>query len=480
MPRYGLFYYHSTMDIKVEQLKVLGRLLREGADMSYARHFGLNANMSYGEFSARIPLSQYSDLENWVGRVKNGEQNVLWPGTIRRFAVSSGTTGSGKHIPISDERLQSDLAFMRRVTRHILKDNPDPGLFLGKHVALSGSVETIGGIEYGEISGMLACASPRWIRSWQILCPEKSAYMPWSNRFEAIITNAMHSDVRMITGVPTWILILLREVSQRRGLPISRVWPNLRLIITGGVALSGYIDALKTELDDLRVRFLENYGASEGYYAYDWYENGSMLLQYDSSIFFEFVPIESVRCASTHISNDAAGVIPLWEVERHARYGLVVTNNSGLWRYVTNDEVIIESVNPPRICVSGRLNEMTDNYGEAVTASDVNAVLQRVMPDIPFNHIHIRPSWEGTPPLPFHEWMFVVAEAAPSQSLHDISSNIAHDIDRQLQLINRHYAIRRDTQAMRSPTVRIIGTDAYDTMIRSLPNSQSKLGLFIK
>jgi hypothetical protein len=467
------------MDVKSAQLRILTKLLQKSAGTAYAKHLGLRLGMTYDEFRENVPLCTYDDLAPWVDRCKAGEPDVLWPGVVRRFAVSAGTTGAGKHIPITDDRLCDDLGFMRRVMRQVLRDNPDPGLFLGRHVALSGSVETIDGSEFGEISGMLACASPKWIRLWHSMCPEKAAHMSWPDRFEAIITNAMHSDVRVITGVPSWILILLREVSNRRGQPIEQVWPNLRLIITGGVALSGYHDISRKELGDLPVRFLENYGASEGYHSFDWYDAGSMLLQYDADIFYELVPI--IRNETGRItSDDTVKALPIWEAAPAVDYGLIVTNRSGLLRYMTNDIIRFTTVDLPRIRVVGRLTDMTDTFGEAVTASDVREVIQRVLPEVTSNQIHIRPIWSGSPQLPGHEWMIVIACQSNADELKSLSLNLAMDIDQQLKSINRHYAIRRETAAMGMPMVRLLSLNDYETIIRALPKSQSKLGMFLE
>jgi hypothetical protein len=467
------------MDVQAEQLKVLDRTLRQGASASYARHAGIIPDMSYDVFRANVPLITYDDLGPWVARCKSGEGDVLWPGIVRQFAVSAGTTGLGKHIPIYEDRLRSDLRFMRRVMRRIIRDNPDPGMFLGRHVALSGSVESVDGIDFGEISGMLACASPKWIRLWHSQCPQRSAFMKWPDRFESIIINSMMNDVRVITGVPSWILILLREVSARSGQPIDHIWPNLRLIVTGGVALSGYIDAIQAELGALNVRFMENYGASEGYFASDWFDEGSLRLQYDTDVLFEFIPIETSIPAGFNTAIDSTRVVPLWNVKPNVRYGLVVSN-MGLWRYVTNDEIMFTSTNPPRICITGRLNEMTDTFGEAVSASDVREVHQRVIPSIKYNHFHVRPAWSGIPPLPMHEWILVIADPAVRYTLTDCSFALTDEIDQHLRSINRHYAIRRETGAMGLPLLRIIGLDEYETIIRALPQSQSKLGLFLR
>jgi len=466
------------MNVQTEQVNVLDRLLLQGAGTEYARHAGIMPHMNYDAFKDNVPLTNYADIEPWVEHCKNGKSDVMWPGKVNRFAVSAGTTGNGKHIPVYDDRVGSDLRFLRRVMRHVIRDNPDPGLFLGKHLALSGSVQSDNGIEMGEISGILACASPKWIRYWHTMCPKNAAYTSWNTRLESLIRSSLHSDIRVLTGVPSWILILLREVSTRRGLPIEQIWPNLRLIITGGVALSGYIDAIRSELGSLHVRFLENYGASEGYFSYDWFDTGSMLLQYDADVFYEFYPIESKVGTNNDGSINASIIIPLWEVKPNIPYGLVVTN-MGLWRYITNDVILFTTLTPPRIQISGRLNEMTDTFGEAVTSADVHHVIGSILPMKPYRHLHLRPRWTGNPSLPTHEWILVISDPVVSEDISAKSFTLADQLDRGLQAINRHYAIRRQTGALTTPLLRVISMNEYQTLIRALQKSQSKLGLFI-
>jgi hypothetical protein len=174
----------------------------------------------------------------------------------------------------------------------------------------------------------------------------------------------------------------------------------------------------------------------------------------------------------------AGNITPLWEVQPYVRYALVVTN-IGLMRYLTNDEVIFESIDPPRLKILGRLNEMTDTFGEAVNATEVHSVVKQVMPSITYDHLHIRPTWNGNPALPFHEWIFVIADPYLRNSMIESSTTLPNELDQHLRLINRHYAIRRETGAMRLPSLRIIGMDEYETIIRAQPRSQSKLGMFI-
>lgn len=467
------------MDPFQAQHKLLRKLLVRAKDTSYAQAVGLHEKMSYESFANSIPIVTYQDLEPWVECCKEGEVNVLWPGRIHRYAVSSGTTGKGKHIPISEDRISSDLQFMRGVMWKCIRKFPDPGLFLGNHLALSGSVEYQGRNMYGEISGMLALESPEWIRLWYKVNPAQAALMSWSDRLELLIESNMHRDVRVLSGVPSWILVFIREVSRRRKKPIDAIWPNLKLIVSGGVALSGFFEVISENLGRLQPRFIENYGASEGYFANGFYENGSMDLKTDLNIFYEFFEINPRNSPSKIEKPKASELIPLWRVEPETPYGLVITNNSGLWRYVMNDIVSFDSVDPPKIKVIGRLNEMTDTFGEALTSSEVFSVLDKYVRKSVYSKVHVQSCWKDDPKIPYHHWIFVVNEIDKLEQVCQEKETIARMIDNELNTINRHYAIRRETLALERPQISFITFNEYENMLKGLNKAQSKLGLFI-
>jgi hypothetical protein len=467
------------MDPFQDQHTILRTLLQRARDTAYAQSVGLYKDMSYESFASTVPLVTYQDLEPMIERCKEGEANVLWPGKIHRYAISSGTSGKGKHIPISDERITSDLTFMRGVMWNCIHDNPDPGMFLGNHVALSGSVEYHDRRIYGEISGMLALESPPWIHLWYKVNPKESAWMSWSDRLELLIESNMHRDVRVLSGVPSWLLIFIREVSRRRKMPIDAIWPNLKLIVSGGVALSGYHDVLRDELGQLRPRFIENYGASEGYFASGFYDKGSMGLKTNLNIFYEFFEIDSSNKSSKNLKPISHDLIPLWEIKPNIPYGLVITTNSGLWRYVMNDMILFDSVHPPKIKVIGRLNEMTDTFGEALTSSEVYAALDKHISKSVYSKIHIQSSWKSDPKTPYHHWIFVLNEIDRLEYLCQEKETIARTIDDELISMNRHYAIRRETLAIERPQISFITFNEYENMLKGLNRAQSKLGLFI-
>lgn len=462
------------------QRKVLSSLLAQVSRTQYGKEYGIEATDSYEVFSVKMPVGYYSDLEPWIERIKTGEPDQLWPGSTTRFAISAGTTGKGKHLPITDDRIQSDLRFMRSVSHRILHRYPHPSLFMGKHVSLSGSVEIRDGLQYGEISGMLACATPKWLRIFQSMCPVKAASLSWQERFEQLIECSIRQDIRIITGVPSWILVLMHEAARRRSLPIEQIWPNLKLIVTGGVALRGYLPQLNKELGSLSVKYFENYGASEGYFAYGWESDKNLSLQIDNAIFYELIPYCDNDGENIITETYNSKVIPLWEAECDIPYNLVVSTNAGLWRYFTNDVIQFESIDPPRIRVIGRANEMTDSFGEALTSHDARTVFKQCWTHEQPDHIHIIPEWDEETGLPRHRWLLAyLKEDVISLNVLEQLDIVATMLDRRLMDVNHHYAIRRDTGAMIKPLVSIAGRNEYTELLKQQPSSQSKAGFFL-
>jgi len=369
---------------------------------------------------------------------------------------------------------------MRCVSGRILRDYPKPALFLGKHVSLSGSIEVRDGLHYGEISGMLACETPKWLRIFQSMCPVKAASLSWQDRFEQLIECSIRQDIRIITGVPSWILVLLHEATRRRSMPVEQIWPNLKLIVTGGVALRGYLPQLNKELGSLSVRYFENYGASEGYFAYGWETEKHLLLQIDNSIFYELIPHSDSRIIDRIADHLHATIIPLWEARCDVAYNLVVSTNAGLMRYCTNDIITFDSVDPPRIRVIGRANEMTDSFGEALTANEARVVFEQCWTLERPDHLHILPEWDSVMGLPRHHWLLVYhSEGMINHFDQKLLENTAELLDRQLADSNHHYAIRRDTGAMIKPIVSIVGSNEYTELLKKQPSSQSKAGFFL-
>ncbi len=197
-----------------QQNNLLQGLLRKASNTVYGRRYDFKKIKTYDDYASNVPVITYADIEPFIERAKSSERDILWPGIVDKFAISAGTTGKGKHLPLTIERLESDRRFMRKVIFSYLKRNPDPGLFLGSHVSLPGSIERFpdnNGNMMGEISGFLASMSPAFIKPFQVVSPSVLAEMPWKAKFNLCLDRAMKKDVRVISAVPSWTLVFFRK-----------------------------------------------------------------------------------------------------------------------------------------------------------------------------------------------------------------------------------------------------------------------------
>lgn len=435
--------------IKSTQMQILQRLLRKGGSTTYGQKMNFNEIQSYRSFTGRLPITDYGMIEEQVELLKFGKENILWPGTIRHFAISSGTSGVGKHLPLSHERLNSDRRFMRKVILSYFRQRPNIFRLLGKHLSLPGTVQQIDGVMMGEISGFTARNAPRWLRWLQVSDPRELTRINFRDKFQRVLEQALTSDIRVITAVPSWVLTLFQEALESTGeKQIADIWPNLQLMVCGGVKLSNYRSSLHSLIGKDKIDYIETYGASEGYFAFsDNLERDDMRLVFDNGIFFEFIDNPLPRRDSLAIQQ----TVPLWKVEKGVPYALVVTTNAGLWRYGLNDIVEFTETSPPRIRVLGRLSEMLDDYGEALHVYEARKALSYSAEKLnlepgPFSIGALLPH-EKT--VPRHIW-FIQSD----DLIHrDALDRLAGKIDSKLREINRHYNIRRESEALGEPKV---------------------------
>lgn len=440
------------MQVKNQQHEILLRLLGKAVNTDIGTKHQFGDIQTYTDFCDRLPIRFYEDIEDQIESMKDGAADLLWPGTINRFAVSAGTTGEGKHLPLSPERLESDRRFMRRVAFSYLKKwSRFPSVF-GTHLSLPGSVEQQDEILVGEISGFTALGSPWWLRPFQVKNPAELTKLDFSEKFEAVLESALTSNVKVIVAVPSWILTLFQQAIERTGKDkISQVWPNLKLLICGGVKLSNYKSHLNKLYGQPGLDFIETYGASEGYFSYsDEIEREDMKLVYDNNIFYEFIPDPLPEMESLSIQP----TVPLWEVEPGQPYAMLVTTNAGLWRYAVNDIVQFTSVNPPRITVLGRLSEMLDDYGEGLYLYEAEEALNSSCHELGLSAstFTIGAMLDSEQETPRHYWFVQFSDPIHTQTLH----RLANSIDEILIEKNRHYAIRRESKVLNTPIVQSI------------------------
>ncbi|ARA94342.1 GH3 auxin-responsive promoter [Rhodothermaceae bacterium RA] len=440
------------------QERLLRDLLTRAAATEWGRRYGFaeiaRARDVVHAFRQRVPLHRYEDLHADAVRIRQGTADVTWPGRIRHFAVSSGTASQGKVLPVSQEMLMKNRAFSIGVGLNYLAASGRPGFLLGKHLTLPGRIEEdpqYPGTLVGEVSGLLADHAPAFTRLLYQAVPNEIAFLPhWERKLAAIVDRTLDQDIRLLVMVPSWALVLLRQVidryNERHGTrvdTVSAVWPNLQVFISGGVALSSYRHLLEELIGRPDLDFVETYGASEGFFSFqDDLADPAMLLHLDNGVFYEFVDLRDLHRPDPPRYS-------LAEVEPGIRYAPFISTCSGLWAYGVGDVLRFTSTAPYKIVVAGRTSEMIDKYGEAVFGEEARAALQEAcrQTGARVRDYHVAPRPASLGHLPTHQWL-IEFERPPSDL-----RRFADVMDRYLQDVNRHYQIRREARAFDRPEI---------------------------
>lgn len=359
------------------QRRVLERLLGAAAGTSVGQRHGFRYLRRYEDYAARVPMVEYEDIRQDVMRMVGGARNILWPGRTVNFAQSSGTSGGkSKFIPITARGLRANhYAGTRHAVAFYLNLYPQSRLFGGASFILGGSFanelpEVAPGVRVGDLSATLIRSIPRVAEFFRVPSRRTALMADWNAKLPALVEESIGKDITNISGVPSWFLTVLRKVLERTGAStIHDVWPNLEVFFHGGIAFGPYRSQYQAITDPSKMRYLETYNASEGFFAVaDSLEDPGMRLLADSDAFYEFI------C-------DDGTVLPPWKVQPGEVYELVVTNSNGLWRYRLGDTVRIESIEPLRISVAGRTKCFINAFGEELMVHNADAAIAAACAD---------------------------------------------------------------------------------------------------
>jgi len=440
------------------QTRLLRNLLQRAKDTEWGRRFGFAEIARTPDvaaaYQARVPLHHYDDIRADVNRVRQGTADVCWPGRFSHFAVSSGTASAGKIIPVSHEMLVKNRRFSMGVGLQYLVETGNMRFLFGKHLTLPGRIEEdprFPGTLVGEVSGLQAEYAPPLFKYLLQAFPNEVAFLPsWERKLEAVIDRTLDLDIRLLVMAPTWALVLfkllLKRYNEKHGAAattVGRVWPNLQVFISGGVALSSYRTVLEAQIGLPDMHFLESYGASEGFFSFQTtLDDPAMLLHLDNGVFFEFVRMDALHDANPRRYT-------LADVEPDVRYAPFLTTCSGLWAYGLGDVIRFTQTAPHKILVAGRTSEMIDKHGEAVFGEEARDALEQACRQTGalVRDFHLAPRPASVEHLPTHQWL-IEFERAP-----DSLAGFAAAIDTSLQEVNRHYQIRREARAFDAPEI---------------------------
>ncbi len=346
------------------QRDVLTRLLHKARDTEWGRTHGFERTKTYGAFAAQSPLCTYEDLKPLIERMQRGESNVLWPGCVRWYAKSSGTTGArSKFIPVSEDGLR-DTHYQGgkdAVVWH-LHNNPRSRLFDGKGLILGGSYVSNPGMSasiVGDLSAILIENMSAAVNLVRVPKKETALLADFEMKRELIAKETMNEDVTSLSGVPSWMLSVLKRVLELTGKrSIGEVWPRLEVFFHGGVAFEPYSKEYARAMGLPGMQYVETYNASEGFFGVqDDPSDKSLSLMVDYGVFYEFIPMADYGKAD-------AEAVPLWGVETDTDYAMVISTSSGLWRYIIGDTVRFTQRNPYKFVITGRTMSFINAFGE--------------------------------------------------------------------------------------------------------------------
>jgi hypothetical protein len=324
-------------------------------------------------FRASTPLSSYDDIKPWITRARQGESNVLWPGLVKWFSKSSGTTSDkSKFIPVTKEALE-DCHYRggKDAFAMYLEKYPDSKLFTGKTLSLGGSKrqDDLNPDNYcGDLSAIVMDNLPFWAELARTPDISIALMDEWEAKLKAIVTSTKKENVIAMAGVPSWMMVLLSRILSETGVKnIKELWPNLELFMYGGVAFAPYKEQYKLVCGDLNL--VNIYSASEGFFGISDSENhDNLLLMLDYGIFYEFVPLEE-------LDKESPRAYTISEVELNRNYALIISTNAGLWRYIIGDTVQFTNLAPYYFKISGRIKSFINVFGEELMVDNADRAI---------------------------------------------------------------------------------------------------------
>ncbi|MFC7774386.1 GH3 auxin-responsive promoter family protein [Flavobacterium sp. GCM10027622] len=450
------------------QEELLMNLIKSSENTVLGKQYDFNSIKTYHAFQERIPISTYEDLEPYIERTRRGEQNVFWNEPIKWFAKSSGTTNAkSKFIPVSSQALEDchykagkDLLCL------YLNNNEDSQLFTGKSLRLGGSKQLYedNNTFFGDLSAILIDNMPFWAEFSSTPSNKTSLMSEWETKLLAIVNETKGENVTSFAGVPSWMMVLMNKVlEETRKTNLFEVWPNLEVYFHGGVSFDPYREQYKNILPKPEFKYYEIYNASEGFFAIqDLNNSNDLLLMLDYGIFYEFIPMDTFGSPNQK-------VIRLAEVELNKNYAIVITTNSGLWRYMIGDTVRFTSLKPYRIRVTGRTKHHINVFGEELMVENTDQAIAKTCQETNSEVIDytVAPIFMNGKEKGAHEWIIEFRKKP-----EDISK-FTQLLDQNIQSVNSDYEAKRYNNMTLNPlVVNIARTNLFYDWLKN----QDKLG----
>ena len=423
------------------QHDVLQTLLERAQNTEYGRNHVFDRINGYDEYVKHVPVNTYEELKNDIDRMRQGERDVLWPGQVRWYAKSSGTTNDkSKFIPVSSDGLKYiHYAGGKDAVALYLKNNPNSRLFDGRALILGGSHAPNYNLKdslVGDLSAILIENINPLVNLVRVPKKKTALLSDFESKREMIAQEALHKNVTNISGVPSWMLSVLTRMMEISGKThLEEVWPNIEVFFHGGVAFTPYRKQYEQLITSPNMHYMETYNASEGFFGLqDDPTDKSMLLMADYDVFYEFMDFTGNSGES-----GSGNIVPLWGVETGKNYAMLITTSCGLWRYEIGDTVMFTSTNPYKFIITGRTKHFINAFGEELIVDNAEQGLAYACQQTGAEVLEYTaaPVYMDNQARCRHQWLIEFSKAPADLS------QFASLLDRRLQEINSDYEAKR-------------------------------------
>ena len=446
-----------------DQERILQQLVSKGKSTKFGKDHRMGDVSGHLSYSQAVPVRDYEQIKGYIQDIKDGKSNVLWPGKPIYLAKTSGTTSGAKYIPISKDSIPNHINTARNALLTYIATTGNVNFVSGNMIFLSGSptLDRIGGIPTGRLSGIVNHHIPGYLKKNQLPSFETNCLEDWESKLDKIVEETIARNMTLISGIPPWMQMYFDRLIERKGKKVGEIFPELSVLVHGGVNFSPYKSKLMDSVGR-SVDAIETFPASEGFFAFqDTRDEEGLLLNTNSGIFFEFVP-------AGEIFNEHPTRLSLRDVKLGENYALIINNNAGLWGYNIGDTVKFVSLDPYRIIVSGRIKHFISAFGEHVIGEEVEHSLMQAA--AAFNtkivEFTVAPMVGQQEGKSYHEW-FVEFEETPA----DLSA-FAEEVDQNMRKKNIYYDDLIRGNILQKLIIRPLKKNAFIDYMRS----QGKLG----
>ena len=463
-------------DARRQQLKVLKKLLRKARFTQFGQLYKFDEilmNRHPGKkFQQLVPTYNYSKIyKDWWYKTLEGIPDVCWPGVIKYFALSSGTSdSSSKYIPITKDLIRSNTITSFRQLLSLTRYENIPKSSLGKGwLMLGGSTQLQKGPTYyaGDLSGIQQKNIPFWFLGLGLYKPGKkiAKEKDWAKKLEEVVENAPNWDIGFIVGVPAWLQLCIEKIIERYNLKnIHEIWPNLAFYVHGGVALEPYKKGFEKLLGK-PLTYIQTYLASEGFLAYqNRQDTAGMQLALNNNIFFEFVPFDDKNFDSEGNMLEDHEAYMIHEIEDNKDYAILISTNAGAWRYAIGDTVKLVDKEKNEIIITGRTKHFLSLVGEHLSVDNMNKAIEMAGEEL--NIFIPEFTVAGVPHGTFfaHKWYIATDDKVNATELANV-------IDEKLKMLNDDYEVER-RHALKAVEVEVLPED----MFMNFMNAKGKVG----